>query len=35
VGRKTNTSYKVTKKGKEAFQEHLNALEKIIGKLGN
>ncbi|MFC2407238.1 MAG: transcriptional regulator, partial [Cardiobacterium sp.] len=27
--------YKVTEKGKEAFQEHLNALEKIIGKLAN
>ena len=25
----------VYEKGKEAFQEHLNALEKIIGKLGN
>ena len=30
IGRKTNTCYKATPKGKEAFQEHLNALEKII-----
>lgn len=30
IGRKTNTSYKATKKGKQAFQEHLDALEKII-----
>ena len=29
VGRKTNTSYKATKKAREAFQEHLNALEKL------
>ena len=29
IGRKTNTSYKATKKGREAFQEHLNALEKL------
>jgi len=35
IGRKTNTSYKATKKGKEAFQEHLNALEKIIGNVAN
>ena len=34
IGRKTNTCYKATPKGKEAFQEHLNALEKII-QLGN
>lgn len=30
VGRKTNTSYKATDKGKEAFQSHIDALEKII-----
>jgi len=35
IGRKTNTAYKVTEKGREAFQEHLNALEKIIGKLAD
>jgi len=32
IGRKTNTSYKATSKGKQAFQEHLEALEKIIKK---
>ena len=32
IGRKTNTSYKATSKGKQAFQEHLEALEKIIRK---
>jgi DNA-binding MarR family transcriptional regulator len=32
IGRKTNTSYKATQKGKQAFQEHLDALEKIIKK---
>ncbi|CEN40672.1 conserved hypothetical protein [Capnocytophaga cynodegmi] len=32
IGRKTNTSYKVTEKGRKAFQEHLNALEKIINQ---
>lgn len=31
VGKKTNTSYKVTKTGKKAFQDHINALEKLIG----
>ena len=35
IGRKTNTSYKATEKGREALQEHLNALEKIIGKLAD
>ena len=30
VGRKTNTRYKATQKGREAFQAHLDALEKII-----
>ena len=35
IGRKTNTAYKVTEKGREAFQEHLNALEKIIRKLAD
>lgn len=32
IGRKTNTSYKATQKGKQAFQDHLDALEKIIRK---
>lgn len=30
VGKKTNTSYKVTRSGKKAFQEHINALEKLL-----
>jgi len=30
VGRKPNTSYQVTEKGRKAFQEHLNALEELI-----
>ena len=30
VGRKTNTTYAVTKAGGKAFQQHLGALEKMI-----
>ncbi|MBK8955206.1 MAG: transcriptional regulator [Saprospiraceae bacterium] len=30
VGKKPNTSYSITKPGKKAFNEHLNALEKLI-----
>jgi len=30
VGKKPNTKYTVTKKGKATFQEHLKALENII-----
>lgn len=30
VGRKPNTSYCMTKQGKIAFEEHINALEKLI-----
>lgn len=30
VGKKPQTSYKVTKEGKQAFQEHLDGLEKMI-----
>ena len=30
IGRKTNTVYRVTKSGKKAFQNHLDALEKMI-----
>ena len=33
VGRKTNTTYAVTKTGNKAFQQHLQALEKMIGKM--
>ena len=30
VGKKTNTTYKATKIGEKAFQQHLAALEKMI-----
>jgi DNA-binding MarR family transcriptional regulator len=30
IGRKPNTNYFITKKGRDAFEEHLVALEKII-----
>lgn len=30
VGRKTNTTYSVTKTGEKAFKAHLDALEKMI-----
>jgi DNA-binding HxlR family transcriptional regulator len=30
VGKKPNTSYAATRTGKKAFNEHLNALEKLI-----
>jgi DNA-binding MarR family transcriptional regulator len=30
IGKKTNTTYLVTKLGKEAFQQHLNNIEKLI-----
>lgn len=30
VGRKTNTTYSVTKAGEKAFKTHLDALEKMI-----
>jgi DNA-binding MarR family transcriptional regulator len=30
VGKKPNTSYAVTKEGRRAFEDHLNALEKIL-----
>ncbi|MEO6456397.1 MAG: transcriptional regulator [Ginsengibacter sp.] len=30
IGKKTNTTYTVTKVGKKAFEQHLAALEKII-----
>lgn len=34
IGRKPNTTYSSTKKGKEAFNNHLHALENLI-KLNN
>ncbi len=32
VGRKPQTTYRVTKKGRSAFEEHLRALEALIKK---
>lgn len=34
IGRKTNTTYAITKSGEKAFRQHLDALEKIIKSLG-
>jgi DNA-binding MarR family transcriptional regulator len=33
IGRKTNTTYNVTKNGEKAFKAHLDALEKMIRSL--
>lgn len=33
IGRKTNTTYSVTKAGEKAFRSHLDALEQIIKQL--
>lgn len=33
IGRKTNTTYSVTKAGEKAFKAHLTALEKMIGSI--
>lgn len=30
VGKKPKTSYKVTRVGKDAFEKHINALEKLL-----
>ena len=30
LGRKTNTNYEATEKGKKAFKDHLDALEQLI-----
>lgn len=32
VGKKPKTSYRVTNYGRQAFDEHLNALEKLLGR---
>jgi DNA-binding MarR family transcriptional regulator len=32
IGKKPNTTFRITKAGKGAFKSHLNALEKLIGK---
>lgn len=34
IGRKTNTTYAITKAGDKAFRSHLDALEQIIKNLG-
>ncbi|KIC96198.1 winged helix-turn-helix domain-containing protein [Flavihumibacter solisilvae] len=34
IGRKTNTTYSVTKAGEKAFKVHLDALEKMIRSIG-
>ncbi len=34
IGRKTNTTYNVTKSGEKAFKLHLDALEQMIRSLG-
>jgi DNA-binding HxlR family transcriptional regulator len=34
VGRKTNTTYSITKAGEKAFKEHLEAMEQLIKNLG-
>ncbi len=34
IGRKTNTTYSVTKAGEKAFKTHLDALEQMIKLLG-
>ena len=33
IGKKPNTSYQITRKGREAFMEHLDALEGLINKI--
>jgi DNA-binding MarR family transcriptional regulator len=33
IGRKTNTTYSITKAGEKAFRSHLDALEQIIRNL--
>jgi DNA-binding MarR family transcriptional regulator len=35
IGRKPNTSYAVTEAGRKAFQDHLNALERLLSQRGN
>lgn len=34
IGRKTNTTYTVTKAGEKAFKAHLDALEQMIKSVG-
>jgi DNA-binding MarR family transcriptional regulator len=32
AGRKPKTSYKITRAGRQAFEAHINALEKLLGR---
>lgn len=34
IGRKTNTTYSVTKAGEKSFRQHLDALEQMIKQMG-
>lgn len=34
VGRKTNTTYSVTRLGEKSFRQHLDALEQMIKQMG-
>jgi DNA-binding MarR family transcriptional regulator len=33
IGRKTNTTYTITRSGEKAFKQHLDALERMIGSM--
>ncbi len=33
IGRKTNTTYTITKAGEKAFQQHIEALERMIKRI--
>jgi len=33
IGRKTNTTYSITRSGEKAFKQHLEALTKMIGSV--
>ena len=34
IGRKTNTTYSVTKAGEKSFRQHLDALEQMMRQMG-
>ncbi len=34
IGRKTNTTYSITRAGEKAFKQHLDALEQMIKSIG-
>ena len=33
IGKKTNTNYSITKTGEKLFSQHIEALEKMIGRI--